>query len=70
MRMFSDIGSKVIEGIKSFKTYDEKNNRNMGNSADQNEEAQIDNMIEKIENELKELQTDDNYNHNHNHNDI
>jgi hypothetical protein len=61
--MFSDVGSKVVEGIKNFKTYDEKNDRRIGNSSAADaavEEAQIDNMIEKIENELKELQTNSN----------
>ena len=63
MRMFSDVGSKVIIGIKNFKTFDDKNCRKIENSSaadTANEEAQIDNMIEKIENELKELQTNSN----------
>jgi hypothetical protein len=70
MRMFSDIGSKVVEGIKNFKTFDEKNIKNIGSSADPNEEAQIDNMIEKIENELKELETHHNHNILNNYNDF
>ena len=59
MRMFNDVGSKVTAGIKDFKTYDGKIARKTENSHP-GDEAQIDNMIEKIENELKELQTNNN----------
>lgn len=63
MRMFSDVGSKVVVGIKNFKTFDDKNlnSKTEGNN-NNTEDAQIDNMIEKIENELKELQEDNNNN--------
>lgn len=66
MRMFSDVGSRVVDGIKNFKTYDNKNNKKIinenCNENEQDNDAQIDNMIEKIENELKELQTNPNDN--------
>ena len=58
MRMFSDVGSKVVVGIKNFKTYGDKNHKKTESSpGGLVEESQLDNMIEKIENELKELQT-------------
>ena len=45
--MFTNIGSKVIEGIKNFKTFDMKN-------FDKNENKEnIDSIIEKVESELK-----------------
>lgn len=62
MRMFNDVGSKVVVGIKNFKTYDEKSPKT--ENTHPGDEAQIDNMIEKIENELKELQTVNNENQN------
>ena len=41
MKMFNNVGSKVVEGIKKFKTSDGKDN--------------LDNLIQKVENELGEL---------------
>ncbi len=63
MKIFSDIGLKVIIGIKNFKTFDDKISRKIENSSTADtakEEAKIDNMIKKIENELKELHTNSN----------
>ena len=62
MRMFNDVGSKVTVGIKNFKTYDGKSPTKTDPNTHPGDEAQIDNMIEKIENELKELQTINNEN--------
>ena len=41
--MFSDVDSKVKQGLSNFKTYTAPKDN-------------IDNLIEKVENELKELQ--------------
>ena len=46
MKMFNNVGSKVVEGIKKFKTSDGKDN--------------LDNLIQKVENELGELNTQEN----------
>jgi hypothetical protein len=48
MRMFRDVGSKVTEGVKHFKTY------NM--QPVKEEKDNIDNLIEKVENEIQELE--------------
>lgn len=64
--MFSNVGSKVVDGIKNFKTYDNNSIKKCKNENDN--DAQIDNMIEKIENELKQLQTNPNVHVNFNEN--
>ena len=46
MKMFNNVGSKVVEGIKKFKTSDGRDN--------------LDNLIQKVENELGELNTQEN----------
>jgi len=46
MKMFNNTNSKVAEGIKQFKT------NQMNNSKNYND---LDNLIAKVENELKEL---------------
>ena len=43
MKMFQDVGSKVQENLKGFKTYVQKKDN-------------LDNLIEKVENELKVLE--------------
>ena len=58
MKMFSNTGSKVVEGIKKFKTFDSSAKANNVNQ----DENQIDEMIVKIENELKELESKENEN--------
>ena len=55
MRMFTGVGSKVMEGLKSFKTYENKNDHGKKNE-------NIDSIIEKIENELKEIEINDDKN--------
>lgn len=47
MKMFNNVGSKVIEGIKKFKTSEGKDN--------------LDNLIMKVENELSDLNNNENY---------
>jgi hypothetical protein len=42
MKMFQDVGSKVKENLKEFKTYVEKTDN-------------LDDLIEKVQNELKVL---------------
>ena len=66
MKMFSDVGSKVIVGIKNFKSYNGQGHQKTESSPVN--EVQIDSMIEKIENELKEMATKNNENHNENEN--
>lgn len=41
MKMFNNVGSKVVEGIKKFKTAEGRDN--------------LDNLIMKVENELSDL---------------
>ena len=43
MKMFNNVGSKVVEGIKKFKTAGGGDN--------------LDNLIQKVENELGQLNT-------------
>jgi hypothetical protein len=43
MKMFNDVGSKVVQGLNNFKTYKAPRDN-------------LDNLIEKVENELKEIQ--------------
>ncbi len=42
MKMFKDVGSKVTSNLKNFKTYSNKKDN-------------LDNLIEKVENELQEM---------------
>ena len=46
MRMFNNVGSKVVENIKKFKTAEGKDN--------------LDNLIMKVENELTDLNNQEN----------
>ena len=64
MKMFSDVGSKVIVGIKNFRTYDGQGHQKTESSPAN--EVHIDTMIENIENELKELANKSNDNDNNN----
>ena len=43
MKMFSNVDSKVKENLKNFKTYDQK------------KQNDVDNLIEKVEQELKDI---------------
>lgn len=43
LKMFQDVGSKVQENLKGFKTYVQKKDN-------------MDNLIEKVENELKVME--------------
>lgn len=43
LKMFQDVGSKVQENLKGFKTYAQKKDN-------------MDNLIEKVENELKVME--------------
>ena len=47
MKMFQDVGSKVKENLKGFKTYVEKSDN-------------IDDLIEKVQNELKVIESPEN----------
>ena len=47
MRMFNNVGSKVVDGIKSFKTYEQKENK----------DRNLDNLIAQVENELNDMNT-------------
>jgi len=47
MKMFQDVGSKVKENLKGFKTYAEKSEN-------------IDDLIEKVQNELKVIESPEN----------
>lgn len=47
MRMFNNVGSKVVDGIKSFKTYEQKENK----------DSNLDNLIAQVENELIDMNT-------------
>jgi len=47
MKMFNNVGSKVVEGIKKFKTSQI--------SPSYGSESNLDNLISKVENELNEL---------------
>jgi hypothetical protein len=42
MKMFNDVGSKVVQGLNNFKTYKPPKDN-------------LDTLIEKVENELKEI---------------
>ena len=46
MKMFNNVGSKVVENIKKFKTSQINSNNNENN---------LDNLIAKVEDELNEL---------------
>ncbi len=46
MKMFNNVGSRVVENIKKFKTSQINQNANENN---------LDNLIAKVENELHEL---------------
>jgi len=54
MRMFTGVGSKVMEGLKNFKTYEKEND------AANKQKDNLDSIIQKIENELKEIEGNDN----------
>lgn len=53
MKMFTSVGSKVMEGLKSFKTYDK------GSEPVSNNKDNLESIIQKIENELKEIETNE-----------
>ena len=52
--MFTGVGSKVMEGLKNFKTY-EKEIESIGSNKDN-----LESMIKKIEDELKEIESCEN----------
>ena len=52
--MFTGVGSKVMEGLKNFKTY-EKEIESIGRNKDN-----LESMIKKIEDELKEIESCEN----------
>jgi len=56
LKMFKGVGSIVMEGIKNFKTY---NNKHLEYS-DKNNKNNLDCIIEKIQNELNEMQENQN----------
>lgn len=56
--MFTGIGSRVIEGIKNFKTYDDKNDDKQQKINKEN----LDLIIERIENELKDIDANEKFN--------
>lgn len=58
MKMFTGIGSRVIEGIKNFKTYDDKNDDKQQKINKEN----LDLIIERIENELKDIDANEKFN--------
>ena len=53
LRMFQDVGSKVTEGIKAFKTYKPfKTESNVREN--KKEDDGLNNIIEKVQGEIKE----------------
>ena len=53
LRMFQDVGSKVAEGIKAFKTYKPfKTESNV--KENKKEDDGLNNIIEKVQGEIKE----------------
>lgn len=54
MRMFTGVGSKVMEGLKNFKTYEK------GSEHADAKKDNLESIIQKIENELKEIEGNEN----------
>lgn len=52
--MFTGVGSKVMEGLKNFKTYEK------GNETAESKKDNLESIIQKIENELKEIEGNEN----------